>query len=162
MDLHIIPAPVKKSILVNASPARAFDVFTSCMIRWWRPDHHIGAAPLKDVVLEPRVGGRWYEIDEDGSVCEWGKVLAYDPPNRILLAWQLNAEWKYDANFVTELDVRFIAVGTVTRVELEHRNIERFGGKAEAVRASLDSPGGWTGGLSALAAYIEQTEARSQ
>ena len=136
--LLIVPAPVRKAITVKAPQARAFEIFTARMIRWWLPDHHIGASPLKDIVLEPRAGGRWYETGEDGSVCEWGKVLAYEPPHRIVLAWQLNADWKYDATFVTELEVRFIAEGAATRIELEHRNIDRFAAKADAVRAALD------------------------
>src|ERR1019366_1010761 len=104
MNLHIVPAPVRKTVTVKASQARAFEVFTARMIRWWLPDHRLGASPLKDVVLEPRPGGRWYEVDEDGSVCEWGRVLACEPPHRIVLTWQLNAEWKYDPDFVTELE----------------------------------------------------------
>jgi uncharacterized protein YndB with AHSA1/START domain len=85
-------------------------------------------------------------------------VLAYDPPRRIVLAWQLDQDWKYDPQFVTELEVRFTVEGELTRVELEHRNIERFGAKAEAVRASLDSPNGWDGGLALFAAEAERTE----
>jgi uncharacterized protein YndB with AHSA1/START domain len=158
MNLHIVPAPVRKTVTVKASQARAFEVFTARMIRWWLPDHHLGTSPLKDVVLEPRPGGRWYEVDEDGSVCEWGKVLVYEPPHRIVLSWQLNAEWKYDADFLTELEVRFVADGQATRVELEHRDLDRFGAKAEAVRAALDSPGGWSGGLAAFAAYVDQAD----
>ncbi len=156
MNLQVKPAPVRKTIAVNASPSRAFEVFASRMIRWWRPEHHIGLSPMKELVLEPRVGGRWYEVDEDGGVCEWGKVVAFEPPSRLVLAWQLNQDWKYDANFFTELEVRFIADGAMTRVELEHRNLERFGDKAEEVHAALDSKDGWTGALAAFAAHIEQ------
>ncbi|HKN30247.1 MAG TPA: SRPBCC family protein [Roseiarcus sp.] len=145
-----------KTMTVNASPARAFDVFTGRMIRWWRPDHHIGSSPMKELVLEPRVDGRWYEVGEDGSACDWGKVLAYEPPTRIVLAWQLNQDWKYDASFVTELEVRFVAEGTATRVELEHRNLDRFGARADALRADLDSQEGWTGALVAFAAYLDR------
>ena len=152
-NLQIKPAPVRKTIRVNASQRHAFDFFTGKMIRWWRPDHHIGTSPLKDVVLEPRVGGRWYELGEDASECEWGKVLAWEPNGRVLLAWQLNQDWKYDPNFVTELEVRFVPEGEkVTRVELEHRNLERFGEKVAAVRASLDATEGWEGALIAYAA----------
>lgn len=156
MNLQIRPAPVRKTVTVKASPARAFEVFTSRMISWWRPYHHIGPSPLKDVVLEPRVGGRWYEVDQDDSVCEWGKVLVYEPPSRLVLAWQLNEHWKYDPDFVTELEVRFVPEGAFTRVELEHRDLERFGQKADAVRAAPDSPGGWTGALTAYAARLDQ------
>jgi len=154
VNLQITPAPVRKTITVKASPARAFDVFTTRMIRWWRPDHHIGKSPMQDVVLEPRVGGRWYEVGDDGTVCEWGKVLEWEPPRRFVLAWQLNHEWQYDADFVTELEVRFAAEGDATRVDLEHRNLERYGDRVAEVRRSLDAPGGWTGALEAFAAAV--------
>jgi uncharacterized protein YndB with AHSA1/START domain len=152
VNVAVTPAPVRRSVIVRASPAHAFAVFTGRMTRWWRPDHHIGTSPLKEVVLEPRVGGRWYEIGEDGSTCQWGTVLAWEPPARLLLAWQLDADWKYDPHFVTELEVRFLPEGDGTRVELEHRNLERFGDKAEAIRKSLGSPDGWTGALELFAA----------
>ena len=155
MTLQITPAPVRKSIHVNAAPERAFKVFTGDMTRWWRPDHHIGAAPMKEVVLEPRVGGRWHEISTDGAECDWGKVLIWEPPHRVVLAWQLNGEWKYDPDFMTEVEVRFIADQAGTRVELEHRNIENYGKQADAMRASFDSPGGWNGALVAYAAVVE-------
>jgi len=147
MDLQIRPAPVRKSILVKVPPDVAFHVFTAEMTRWWHPDHHIGKSPLKAAVVEPRAGGRWYEVGEDGSTCEWGKVLIWEPPARVVFAWQLTGEWKYDPDFVTEVEVRFIADGAGTRVELEHRNLDRYGGAAEQIRQSLDSPEGWAGGL---------------
>ena len=154
-NLRITPAPVRKSITVNASQARAFEAFTARMIRWRRPDHHIGTSPMKDVVLEPKVGGGWYEVGEDGTVCEWGKVLEWDPPRRFVLAWQLGADWKYDPDFMTVLEVRFAAAeGSATRVELEHRDLERYGERVAEVRASLDAPGGWTGALAAYAAEV--------
>jgi uncharacterized protein YndB with AHSA1/START domain len=154
VSLAVAPAPVRKSVTVSASPARAFAVFTGRMIAWWRPDHHLGAAPLRDVVLEPRLGGRWYEVGEDGAVCQWGKVLAWEPPARLVLAWQLDADWKYDPDFLTELEIRFVPAGGGTRVELEHRNLDRYGARAEAVRAALDATDGWAGGLAAFAATI--------
>jgi uncharacterized protein YndB with AHSA1/START domain len=147
---QIKPAPIHKSIHVAASQERAFRVFTAGMARWWRPEHHIAPTPFVDIVMEPRVGGRWYEKDKDGSECEWGKVLAWDPPRGLILAWQLNADWKYDPDFVTELEMRFTPEAEGTRVELEHRDLERFGDKAEAVRASLDSIDGWNGALADL------------
>lgn len=158
MTLEIKPAPVRKTITVKAPAQRAFEVFTARMGRWWRPDHHIGETALKDVVLEPKVGGRWYEVGVDGRTCEWGKVLAWEPPQRIVLAWQLDQDWKYDPGLITELEVRFVAEGALTRVELEHRNIERFGAKAAAVRAALDSPDGWNGALAAFVTVAESME----
>jgi uncharacterized protein YndB with AHSA1/START domain len=108
--------------------------------------------------MEPRPGGRWYEIGEDGSLCNWGKVLAFEPPARVLLAWQINGDWKYDPDLVTEVEVKFTALeGGHTRVELEHRNIERFGDKAESVRTAIDSEGGWSGILKTYGEVAERS-----
>ncbi len=156
MSATIVPAPVRKTVRVKAPPPRAFEIFTAGMGRWWMKSHSIGSAPQKDVVMEPRPGGRWYERGEDGSECPWGKVIAWEPPSRVLLAWQINGEWKYDADLVTELEVRFIPDGSGTRVELEHRNLERFGDVADRVRGQLDSPGGWNG---LLASFAQTTDA---
>jgi uncharacterized protein YndB with AHSA1/START domain len=157
--LHAIkPAPVRKTVLVNATPDRAFRVFTAGMVRWWRPDHHIAPNPFAEIVVEPRNGGRWFERDKDGAECEWGKVLAWDPPARLVLAWQLNSSWQYDPDFVTELEIRFIPEGGATRVELEHRDLEKFGDKASEVHAALDSAGGWTGTMEAFAAEMARGE----
>lgn len=148
----IAPAPVRKSVRVGTRPAQAFEVFTAAMGRWWLPSHSINSSPLKDVVIERRVGGRWYERGEDGSECNWGRVLVWEPPTRLVLAWQLDGRWRFNADLVTEVEVRFIADGErATRVELEHRNIERFGDQAEAVRKALDSPEGWQGLLARFA-----------
>jgi uncharacterized protein YndB with AHSA1/START domain len=152
MSVQIIPAPVRKSIRVEASPEHAFEVFTSGIGRWWPKSHKIGSADLDRPVIEPRAGGRWYELDVDGSECEIGKVLAWDPPARLLLAWQLNAHWQFDPDLVTEVEVLFTPDGSGTRVDLEHRHLERLGETAEGFREAIDAPGGW-GGL--LALYAE-------
>jgi len=143
MNLHVQPAPVRKSIFVNAPPGRAFDIFANGIGRWWPKSHKIGAADLDRPVIEPRTGGRWYEIDFDGSECEIGKVLAWEPPARLLLAWKLDPEWKFDPDLVTEVEVLFTAEEGGTRVNLEHRHLERMGDRAEAVRELVDSPNGW-------------------
>ena len=154
----IHPAPVRKSITVKADAARAFEVFTGRIGSWWPRSHCIASSPQKDVVLEPRAGGRWYEIGEDGSQCNWGKVLAWEPPVRVVLAWQIGADWKYDPDLTTEVEVTFTPVeGGATRVDLEHRNLERFGDKAETVRASIDSEGGWGGILKVYAEVAEKS-----
>jgi uncharacterized protein YndB with AHSA1/START domain len=141
--LAITPAPVRKSILVKAPPERAFEVFTAGIGRWWPRSHHIGKAELQDAIIEPRAGGRWYERGADGRECDWGRVLAWEPPQRLVLAWQISADWQYDPNLVTEVEVRFTPEGEGTRVDLEHRNLERFGDKAEIVRGQIESEGGW-------------------
>jgi uncharacterized protein YndB with AHSA1/START domain len=143
--------PIRKHITVEAPQERAFRVFTQNMTAWWPKEHHIGSSPLASVALEERVGGRWYEIGQDGSQCDWGKVLAWDPPRKVILAWQLSAEWKYDPALVTEVEVSFTVEGPKrTRVELEHRNLERFGDAALIVREQLAK--GWEATLPLYAA----------
>lgn len=133
---------VRKELVVEAPQERAFRVFTEGINRWWPRAHHIGKAELKEAVLEPRAGGRWYERGVDGSECLWGKVLVYEPPRRLVLAWQINAQWQYDETFSTEVEVRFTSEGPKrTRVELEHRDLERFGEQQEQSRKAFES--GW-------------------
>jgi uncharacterized protein YndB with AHSA1/START domain len=139
----IAPAAIRKQVRVKAPPTRAFEIFTAGMSRWWLKTHTINTtkSPLKDIVLEPREGGRWFERGEDGSECQWGKVLAWEPPTRLLLAWQITAQWQFDPNLVTEVEIRFAPDGGGTRVELEHRLLERLGDAAEAMRQSFER--GW-------------------
>jgi len=136
--------PVKKQILVAASPEHAFRVFTEGIDRWWPRKHHIGKSPLKRAVLEARAGGRWYSICEDGSECDVGKVLTWDPPHRLVLSWQITANWQFDPSFSTEVEVTFRPEGPqTTRVELEHRDLHRYGVAAESLRKQIDADGGW-------------------
>ena len=155
--------PVKKQIIVNASQERAFAVFTAGIDRWWPRQHHIGKSPLKCAVLEQRAGGRWYSVSEDGSECEVGKVLSWEPPGRLLLAWQITADWQYDPAFVTEVEVTFTAQGpNRTHVELEHRGLERYGDRAAAFRNSVDSAGGWPKIVEQFAHCAEQPDASAE
>jgi len=148
--------PIKKQIVVNASQERAFRVFTAGIDRWWPREHHIGKSPLARAVIEEHRGGRWFSVCEDGSECEVGRVLDWDPPHRLLLAWQITADWQYDSSFVTEVEVIFTALGPKqTRVDLEHRNLDRFGEKAEKTRSMIDAQNGWTGTLHRFAAAAE-------
>jgi hypothetical protein len=155
---RISPAPIRRSVRVRASQQKAFDVFTAGMGGWWLKSHSLVGSPQKDVVIEPRVGGRWYEIGEDGSEMDWGKVAEWAAPERIVLAWQLNAEWTYDPDFETTVEVRFTADGDHTIVDFEHRDLDRFGDKAAELRGDYDTgmDGGW-GEL--LAGYQRQLEA---
>ena len=146
---QIRPAPVRKSIFVAAPPERAFDVFANGIGRWWPKSHKIGSADVDKPVIEPCAGGRWYERGVDGSECEIGKVAVWDPPLRLVLIWQLNAQWTFERELETEVEVLFRAEGSGTRVDLEHRHLERLGETAEGMRQAIDSPGGW-GGLLAL------------
>ena len=119
---------IKKQLTVAAPIEKAFRVFTANMSTWWPKSHHIGASPLKECIIEPKVEGRWYEVCEDGSECDWGTVLAWEPPNRVMLNWQLNASFKRDPALVSEVEVRFTALSpTQTRVDFEHRNLEALG-----------------------------------
>jgi len=148
--------PIHKSIRVAVPPQRAFEVFTAGMQRWWPLAHSILKAPRAMITVEPRVGGRWFERATDGSECTWGQVLAWDPPKRVLLTWQLTADFEYDPEFKTEVEVRFTPEGeSATRVDLEHRGLESYGDKAETIRPMLDSPQGWGACLAGLAAAAE-------
>ena len=137
----ITPAPVRTSVHVKAGIDKAFDVFTAGINRWWAKSHKIGKADMKEAVIEPRVGGRWYEIGVDGSECEWGKVLIWEPPHRLVLAWQITPQFGYDPDLVTEVEITFAVEAGGTRVQLEHRNLERFAEQAEKMRTAVNS--GW-------------------
>jgi uncharacterized protein YndB with AHSA1/START domain len=152
MSLTITPAPVRKSVRVGVPPARAFEVFTAAIGRWWPSTHSIGASAFETQVIEPRQGGRWFERGVDGVECDIGTVLVWEPPARLVLGWQLNSEWRFDPGLVTEVEVNFISDGeNATRVELEHRHLERLGDRAEALRQRIDAPSGWGGLLQLFA-----------
>lgn len=157
MTSNFKPAPVVKSVWVRAQPQKAFDVFTADFGRWWPSSHSVGASPIRQAILEPVTGGRWYEIGEDGAECDWGEVLAFEPPSRLLLAWRLGADWKYHAELLTEVEVRFTAEGDGTRVDLEHRRLENMGDGADMARGALDSEGGWSGLLALYAGAAESS-----
>lgn len=141
---------VRKSITVDCAQAHAFDIFVHRQSEWWERDKCLGEAPLQQAIAEPYAGGRWYEIDSKGAECSWGKVVVYEPPRRVVFAWQISAGWKYDPSIYTELEVRFIPEGDKrTRVELEHRGLEAYGEHTEKVRALFDA--GWQGLLQAFA-----------
>jgi uncharacterized protein YndB with AHSA1/START domain len=137
---------VRKEITVEASQARAFDVFTREHGAWWPlATHHIGSAAAETAIIEPHAGGRWFERAADGSECDWGRVLVWDPPGRLVLAWEISADWKHDESIDTEVEVRFVSLGPArTRVELEHRRLDRYGAAAEQMRGIFDSENGWT------------------
>lgn len=144
---------VEKSIYVNAAPARAFEVFTARMTAWWPlATHHIGKADASAAVIEPFAGGRWYEQGVDGSTCEWGKVLAWEPPGRVVLAWQIGADWAFAASLETAVEVTFTPEGAGTRVHLVHRDLQAYGEAADTMVTTLGGEGGWTALLGAFAA----------
>ena len=151
--------PVRKSVRVAVTPARAFELFTTGMHGWWPASHSLLKSPRQAIVMEPRPGGRWYERGADNSECTWGKVLAWEPPGRALLAWQLNGAWVYDPEFLTEVEIRFIPDGDrATRVELEHRNLERYGDDAAKIREAMDSGDAWPLVLQQFVEYVGKSE----
>lgn len=160
MAATIRPEPVRKSVTVSASAERAFEVFTQHFGTWWPASHAIGRSPFKTAVIEPRNGGRWYEIGADGSECDWGEVLAWEPPGRVLLAWRIGVDWQYDPKLLTEVDIRFTALGTgSTRVDLEHRLLENMGEAAGQARETFESDGGWSGLLARYRAEADRPAA---
>ncbi len=139
------PNSVRKVLSVNAPPDVAWRVFTEKMGAWWPLDNYkIGKAKAVDAVIEPREGGRWYERGDDGSSCDWGRVLAWEPPTRLVLSWDISADWQPDPNLKTEIEVRFIPEGKAgTRVELEHRHLDRYGVRRDEMRQIFDTSGDW-------------------
>jgi uncharacterized protein YndB with AHSA1/START domain len=148
---------LRKVVSVKAPPEVAWRVFTEKMGIWWPlATHKIGKAHAVDAVIEPHVGGRWYERGEDGSTCDWGRVLSWEPYSRLVLSWDISADWQYDRNLKTEVEVRFIAEGKDgTRVELEHRHLERYGAHRDQMRGIFDSERGWSGLLASFARAAE-------
>ncbi|TIO08953.1 MAG: ATPase [Mesorhizobium sp.] len=157
MTAIIKPAPVRKSVTVDVPVATAFDVFTSGFGRWWPASHSIGKSALRSATIEPKAGGRWFETGEDGTECDWGEVLAWEPPNRIVLAWRIRTDWQYDPSLLTEVEIKFSEAGeNATRVELEHRRLENMGAAGEAAREIFESDRGWSGILQSYVQLIEK------
>jgi uncharacterized protein YndB with AHSA1/START domain len=147
---------VTRVVTVKAPPERAFAVFTEGIGEWWPLERaHIGAQPPAEAVVEPREGGRWFERAADGSECDWGHVLAWEPPHRVVFSWAISVDFKPDPAIASEVEVRFTPEGEgATRVELEHRGLEVYGEHAERMRATFGSPGGWNGMLAAFAEAV--------
>jgi uncharacterized protein YndB with AHSA1/START domain len=144
VTLAISPAPIRKTLVVRASQARAFAVFTDGFDSWWPRTHYVGSSPLTRVVLEPGVGGGWYSLHEDGQKRPWGEVLVWEPPGRLVLAWRVDHQFGYNPDLLTEVEVRFTDVGEGrTRVDFEHRDLERFGDSEAAQKTRESMDGGW-------------------
>jgi uncharacterized protein YndB with AHSA1/START domain len=156
-----IDIPVRRTISVSASVERAFRVFTAEFDTWWPRSHHIGKSPMKKAIVEGKAGGRCYTEQEDGTESDWGRVLVWEPPHRIVLAWQITPEWGYQPDLAqsSEVEIRFSPVaGGGTRVDLEHRHFERHGSGAPTMRTAVDSPNGWTGVMQIFAERVEHTK----
>jgi len=156
----IDPNKITKTVNVQAAQDVAWRVFTEKMAAWWPlANYKIGSAKAVDAVIEPRIGGRWFERGEDGSTCQWGSVIAWEPPSRLVLTWDVSADWKYDPSLNTQIEIRFIAEGKgQTRVELEHRHLERYGVRREEMRRIYDTEGDWGRLLQAFAAVAASQE----
>ena len=151
------PNSIRKSVTVNAAQEIAWRVFTERMGKWWPLAYYkIGKANAIDAIIEPHVGGSWYEQGEDGSTCQWGSVLLWEPPTRLVLSWDINADWQFEPTLKTEIEVRFIDDGkNRTRVELEHRHLDRYGSRRDEMRRIYDSEGDWGKLLEAFARIAE-------
>ena len=140
------PIPPITGTVTHAVPVeRAFEVFTGSVDAWWPHRFHIGAAEVAEVVLEPDVGGRWFERGVDGSECDWGRVLVWEPPHRVVFTCQINGSWQFDPDpaRASEIEARFTADGPGgSVVEVEHRHFERLDG-GQAINAAINGGGGW-------------------
>ncbi|MBV9321180.1 MAG: SRPBCC family protein [Mycobacterium sp.] len=139
---------VVRSVSVPLSQVHTFELFTTRMTDFWPKQYSIGNSEIAEVVVEPCSGGRWFERGVDGSECLWGRVASWDPPREVVLLWQIGADWRFDPAFRTEVEVSFTPEESGrTRLDLRHRNLQRYGDNAEQMRAIFDNPSGWTGVL---------------
>ena len=139
-------ATVNREIVVDAPIERAFEVFTARFGDFKPPEHNLLQAPIKETVFEPRVGGTIYDRATDGSECRWARVLAYEPPDRVVFSWDIGVTWQpeTDLDNASEVEVRFTAESAErTRVELEHRNLDRHGPGWESIRDGVADDEGW-------------------
>ena len=146
MTMTTTATPVTETIVVEAPIERAFEVFTADIGSWWPTSHHILQAELAEMLFEPRVGGHIIDRGVDGTECRWARVLAYEPPTRVVFSWDITLQWQIETDpaRVSEVEVRFLPESDErTRVELEHRGIERHGDGWESMHAAVDSPNGW-------------------
>jgi uncharacterized protein YndB with AHSA1/START domain len=154
MTTQATDTAVRTEIVVEAPIERAFSVFTEGIGSWWHPDHHILEGDLAEMVFEPRVGGHVFDRGADGSECRWARVLAYEPPKRVVISWDINTQWQLETDHerTSEVEVRFVPEGVDrTRVTLEHRNLDRHGEGWEGMRDAVGSPEGWSEGLRGFA-----------
>ncbi|HEY3729017.1 MAG TPA: SRPBCC family protein [Solirubrobacteraceae bacterium] len=159
MSTQVAATSVKTAITVRAPITHAFSMFTDGIGTWWPPEHHLLQGELAEMVFEPRVGGHVYDRGVDGSECRWARVLAYEPPTRLVISWDINTRWQLETDLdkTSEVEVRFTAeTPDRTRVELEHRNLDRHGEGWEQMRDAVGSPEGWD--LQPFAQAVEAAE----
>jgi uncharacterized protein YndB with AHSA1/START domain len=146
MSMQATGTSVRNSIVVEAPIERAFSVFTEGFGTFKPPEHNILAVEIAETVFEPRVGGHLYDRGVDGSECRWARVLAYEPPNRVVISWDISPQWQLETDLekTSEVEVRFVSEAPDrTRVELEHRNLERHGEGWEGEREGVGGDEGW-------------------
>ena len=157
MTAQATDTAVQTSIVVDVPQEKAFTFFTQEIAKWWPPEHHILEGELAEMVFEPRVGGHIYDRATNGNECRWSRVLAYDPPERVVFSWDIALNWQIevDPDKTSEVEIRFVPDGdNRTRVELEHRNLDRHGDGWEAMRDAVGSPDGWGAGLNRFAERV--------
>jgi uncharacterized protein YndB with AHSA1/START domain len=137
---------VRRQIVVNAPIGDAFATFTARFGDFKPPEHNLLAAPIEETVFEPRVGGHIVDRATDGTECRWARVLAYEPPTRVVFSWDISPRWQLESDpaQTSEVEVRFVAEAPDrTRVELEHRHLDRHGSGWASVRDGVDGDQGW-------------------
>jgi uncharacterized protein YndB with AHSA1/START domain len=156
---QVAATAVRHTIVVAAPIERAFRVFTEDFGSFKPPEHNLLSVPIAATVFEPRVGGHMYDRGVDGSECRWARILAYEPPTRVVFSWDIGPTWQVasDPARTSEVEVRFIAEdGDRTRVELEHRNLDRHGDGWESVRDGINADDGWPLYLQRFAAVVAE------
>ena len=158
MSTQTSETSVRNSIVVEAPIERAFSVFTDGIGSWFPREYNLLDVEIAERVFEPRVGGQVYDRGTDGSECHWARVLAYEPPTRVVISWDISPQWQIETDpaKTSEIEVRFISEAQDrTRVELEHRNLDRHGDGWDQIRASVAGEGGWPGCLAAFAERVK-------
>ena len=138
--------PIQKSVVVNAAVERAFALFIDRFDAIKPREHNLLSVPIAETIFEPHVGGRIYDVGADGSRCEWARVLVYEPPSRLVFSWDIGPTWQLESDLAktSEVEVRFVAESADrTRVELEHRHLERHGTDWRTVAEGVDGDAGW-------------------
>jgi uncharacterized protein YndB with AHSA1/START domain len=151
-------AVVRREVVVHAPIEQAFSVFTDRFGDFKPPEHNLLAAPIAQTVFEPRVGGHIYDRAVDGSECHWARVLAYEPPDRVVFSWDIGPQWQVetDPDRTSEVEVRFVAESaTRTRVELEHRHLDRHGPGWQSLSDGIEADDGWPLYLARFATLVE-------
>jgi uncharacterized protein YndB with AHSA1/START domain len=153
------PRAVRRHVVVDAPIERAFSVFTDQFGRFKPPEHNLLGAPIAETVFEPRAGGSIVDRATDGTECRWARILAFDPPDRVVFSWDISPRWTIEADpaATSEVEVRFYAeTPTRTRVELEHRHLDRHGPGSDALADGVAGPEGWPLYLDRYAALLTE------